>query len=484
MRVEGEGAPGNDLRKRADLRAALETGNMAAAVEIARHDLALVRHFADDMIKEIKPQLSLAARRAAIAAAPDEPIVHRELIRALILARKPSDVMAHASATPFGEQQRRKLLLDVAEEFLAEGRPKQAVATLEAIQQAWPLDDDTRRVLLKAEVLTGRPEEAIERLNAFDLPPQERAVMLQYLAGRFEIQGDKAAALNARKAAATSMPQNFNVVLDYLVAVKSADGRPERVIEALEDEALQGADKTRLLRELAGEASAAASKQLALRRAAAQFTPEDVTLVHEYVRAMLEERGFDSALAALDDAAFDKADRVQVLRDMGGFLARSRKQDLALRCKAEAYKREPERLGVLYELVDALIKSVGPAAARAYFAERDIGTDTLLAALRHFASYLAQVQQKDLAVSCRRMAVHLSPHSPELVAELADSLMRWRGWDEAVAEIDRSELPHADRVHVFLRLAAHEADAALADACREEAARRNAAAGQAGYEGS
>jgi len=308
--------------------------------------------------------------------------------------------------------------------------------------------------------------------------------MLQYLAGRFEIQGEKAAALNARKAAAASMPQNFSVVLDYLVAVKSADGRPERVIEALEDEALQGADKARLLRELAGEASTAASKQLALRRAAAEFTPEDVTLVHEYVRAVLDERGFDSALAALDDAAFDKADRVQVLRDMGGFLARARKQDLALRCKTEAYKREPERLGVLFELVDALLKSVGPAAARAYFAERDVSTDTLLATLRHFASYLAQVEQKDLAISCRRMAVHLSPQSPELASELADSLMRWRGWDEAVAEIDRGELSHADRVQVFLRLAANETDAALAEACRNEAARRSAAAAQAGNEGS
>jgi hypothetical protein len=483
MSVVGHGPRTDDGRRRTELRAALEAGDEAAAVAIARQDLALVRNFADDMLKEIKPQLSLAARRTAVAAAPDEPIVHRELMRALILARKPADVVAHASSAPFGEPERLRLLLDIAEEFLAEGRPKQTVATLEAMQQAWPLDNEARRVLLKAEVLSKRPEEAVERLNGFDLPPQERAVMLQYLAGRFEIQGDKAAALNARKAAAVSMPQNFNVVLDYLIAVKSADSRAERIIEALEDEALRSADKAGLLRELAAEANTAASKQLALRRAAAEFTPEDVTLVHEYVRVVLEERGFDSALAALDDAAFDKADRVQVLRDMGGFLARARKQDLALRCKAEAYKREPERLGVLYELLDALLKSVGPAGARAYFAGQDVGTDPLLATLRHFATYLEQVGQKDLAVSCRRMAMHLSPQSPELVAELADALMHWRGWDAAVAEIDGSGLSHADRVDVFRRLAAHEADAALAEACREEATRRGTAAGQAAKEG-
>jgi hypothetical protein len=475
MNVESEGARGRDLKKRADLRAALESGNQAAAIEIARQDLALVRNFANDMLKEIKPQLSLAARCAAIAAAPEEPVVHRELVRALILARKPEDAATHAKSMPFDEPALRKLFLDVAEDFLTEGRPKQAIATLEAMQQSWTLGNDARRVLLKAEVLTKRPEQAMERLNGFDLPPQERAVMLQYVAGRFEIQGDKAAALNVRKAAAAAAPQSFNVVLDYLTALKSMEGRPERIIEALEDQALQGADKTRLLRELAGEANAAASKQLALRRAAAEFTPEDVTLVHEYVRAVLDERGFDSALAALDDAAFDKADRVQVIRDMGGLLARAKRQDLALQCKAEAYKRAPERLGVLYELVDALLKSAGPAGARAYFDEAGVPTESLLATLGHFASHLAQVGQTELAVSCRRMMVHLRPQSPELMAELACTLMRCRGWDETVVEVDKSELSETGRVQVFRALGnpgRNDLDPAFAAACRDEVLKR------------
>jgi predicted Zn-dependent protease len=480
MSVVSGGTCESEVQKRARLRGALEAGDQTAAVEIARQDLALVRNFANDMLKEIKPLLSLAARRAAIAAAPEEPIVHREFMRALILARKPDEAITHAKSTKFDEPTLQRLFLDLAEEFLAEGRPKQATAALGAMQQSWTLDDEARRVLLKAEVLASSPEEALKRLNGFDLGPQERAVLLQYLAERFEAKGDKAGALNCRQAAAAALPHNFDVVFDYLTLLKSVHGDPQRIIEALEDETLQGADKERLQRELASAKDPTASKKLAQRRAAARLAPGDITIVLEYLRLVLEERGFDAALAALDDAAFDRGDRVQMLRDLGGFLASERKQDLALRCKAEAYQRAPQRGEVLYELVDALLKSAGPAGARAYFAEKAIATDTLLATLRPLASYFTQIERMELAVSCRRMAVHLSPGSPEIVAELAGALMRSRGWAESIAEIDSSELSETDRVGVFRRLAdpAHSnLDPALATACREEAARRSGTVG-------
>jgi tetratricopeptide (TPR) repeat protein len=478
MTVVGQGTRASDSQKRARLRAALEAGDHAAAVDIARQDLALVRNFANDMLKEIKPQLSLAARRAAIAAFPEDPIVHRELMRVLILARKPDDVVAHAKSSQFEGPALQRLFLDLAEEFIAEGRPKQAIATLGAMQQSWPLDADAKRVLLKAEILTARPEQALERLNGFDLAPQERAVLLQYLAARLEIQGDKAGALKCRRAAAAAAPQDFRVVLDYLKSLDSVHDEPKRIIEALEDEAFRGVDKPTLLRALRSETEGDqnALKKLAMHRATAELAPANVTLVQEYVWAVLEQQGFDAALMALDHSAFESADRVQVLRDLGGFLAKMRKPDLALRCKVEAYRREPERLGVLYELVDALLKSDGPAGTRAYFAEKSIGISAPLATLRHFASYLTQAEKIELAISCRRMVVHLSPQSPELVAELAGGVMRWRSWDEGVAEIDRSELSRIDRIELLRTLgdpARDDLNVELAAACRAEASRRS-----------
>jgi hypothetical protein len=452
MSVASQETRGDD-RRRAQLRAALETGDQVAAVEIARQDLTLVRKFANDMIKEIKPQLSLAARRAAVAAAPEEPAVHREFMRALILARKPEDAVAHAKSTPFDELARPKLFFDIAEDFLAEGRPKQAIATLEAMQQSWQPGNEARRVLLKAEMLTRCPEEAIERLDGIDLPPQERAVMLQYLAGRFEVQGNKTAALNARKAAAATVPQSFNVVLDYLTALKSMDGDSERVIKALEDEALQGADRARLLRELAGAANAATSKQLALRRVAAEFAPEDVTLVHEYVRTVLDERGFESALSALDDAAFDKADRVQVLRDMGGFLARARKQDLALRCKAEAYTRKPQEFGPAYELASFLMSLGGPEAVRAYFSQDGQTPRAIINVLARLEKHLIESDEQTVSRDCSRLILVLSPDDAANNAQRAYPTIKIRGFEDFVATMKRAALTEQQTAEIVTHLA-------------------------------
>src|SRR6185369_5220607 len=96
----------------------------------------------------------------------------------------------------------------LAEEFFDERRPKQAIAVLQAMQKLLPMDTEAERMLLKVEILGSRPEDALERLNGFDLAPQERAALLQQLAERFDAAGDKRRALNCRHAAAALVPQN------------------------------------------------------------------------------------------------------------------------------------------------------------------------------------------------------------------------------------------------------------------------------------
>jgi len=60
--------------------------------------------------------------------------------------------------------------------------------------------------------------------------------------------------------------------------------------------------------------------------------------------------------------------------------------------------------------------------------------------------------------------------------ELAVAAMRWRGFEEGVAEIDRSELSEMHRVQVLNVLgdpARNDLSAELAAACRAEASRRS-----------
>ena len=119
------------------------------------------------------------------------------------------------------------------------------------MRQSWPLDDDANRILLKADILTERPEQALERLDGFDLAPQERAGLLQYIAARTSISSviEKLALAEMPSWAAAGgyVPQDFRVVLDYLKSLDSVHDAPERIIEALEVEAFRDVDKPRPL---------------------------------------------------------------------------------------------------------------------------------------------------------------------------------------------------------------------------------------------
>jgi tetratricopeptide (TPR) repeat protein len=453
MNASTQGMRASQLHQRVMLRRALEAGDDSAAVAIARHDLALVRNYANDLLKEIKPQLSLAARRAAVSAAPEELVVHRELMRALILARKPEDVATHVSGCGLAEPVRRSLFVDLADEFVAENRSKQAIATMESMLRLWPHDDASRRALLKAEILMDKPEEAVERLKRSELSAADQATVLRQLAIEFEGAGDSVRVLDCRRAAAELVPHDAALVYDLIHTLMRRESF-EAAVAALDAETFKGADKVLILRELGGEMDRTRQTANALkcRREIAIRAASNVTAVLEFIRTTMQNQGIDQAISELDTAVFQITDRVQVLRDLGGELDRAGKTDLAFRCKEEAFRRAPDIGGVVYELALHLLNLKGSDGLRAYFARANGSGDHSVTVLIAFERFLMERGQSDLARQCSIFIYALSPADVDKhVERFAESSKNWNVENEA-GDMKRAGLSTEQIAAVIARL--------------------------------
>lgn len=402
------GLQASSIQKRAMLRRALETKDADTALRIAREDLQVVLDLADALIAEIKPQLAMAARRVAVEAAPEQPIVHLELARALILARKPDEAAAHVGQSPLSDEQRRQLFHDLTRRFLAEGRAKQATATLQAMAAQMPLDDIARSLGIHADILGGGFEGAIERVQQSELPKADQASILRQLAGEFEAQHQM-------------------------------------------------------------------GRMLACRRAAALLAAGDRVIVQEGVRAVIEREGFEAGAMLLTESELEADDKLQVMRDLGGELMAVGKTELVIKCREEAVRLGPDKNYVFYELVHALLLIGGPEAARSYVERNALSVDVYLSAVRDLGRELAEAGHRELALSCRRMALALAPGAPTVVQEFVRTVFELEGVDAAIKELDACDLSEGEGINILRDLGGEFSVAGAQDlalACREEVLRR------------
>ena len=424
------GLQASSIQKRAMLRRALETKDADAALRIAREDLQVVLDLANALIAEIKPQLAMAARRVAVEAAPEQPIVHLELARALILARKPDEAAAHVGQSPLSDEQRRQIFHDLTRRFLAEGRVKQATATLQAMAASMSLDATARSLGIHADVLGGGLEGAIERVQQSELPKAEQASILRQLAGEFEAQHQTGRMLACRRAAALLAAGDRVIVQEGVRAVMEREGFEAGAVLLTKSE-LEADEKLQVMRDLGGELMAGGKAELAMkcREEALRLGPDNRYVLYELVHALLLTGGSEATRSYVERNALSLDTYLSTLRDLGREFSESDHRALALSCRRMALALAPGAQTIVQEFVRTVFEFEGGEAALKELAACDLSASENVQILRDLGGEFLVTGAQDLALACREEALRRAPENRYVIYELLYAVVAIRGPD-------------------------------------------------------
>jgi tetratricopeptide (TPR) repeat protein len=402
-------------QRRAYLRGALENGDHDRALEIARLDIELVRDLAASLQTEIKPQLSMAARRIAIEASPTNVTLHLEFVRALFMARKLEMVIEHLSQCSLDDAARRQVLLDLGDQFLAENRPKHVGLTLDTLVKLAPNDPDLHRLVTRMSILQMGSDQAVERLRTSELPLADKSAILRHVATAFDSEGRSDRALDCRRAAITFAPQDRELTIETVrqaVMVKDFAA----AMEILDGGSLDSETKTQIVRDLGGEFMSTGRRSLALqcREEALTRSPQNQGVVFEIINALILVEGVDAARQFVARSPLPSGAFVQTLRDLAGKLTKSGHHGLAITSRRMAYNLEPGNKALVHELVRSQCQLATVAEGVRELDFTGFSLDDRVDILRDLGSEFLEARQSVPSLSCYEAALDRAPASCRL----------------------------------------------------------------------